>query len=391
MEFAPNFLQNSNSQENKTTIMDTGNIRSRLKHLRERRHISQEALAEQLGFKDRQSLSTVELGDRKLTADELLRAANYFGVAIDYFTDPLELAGEGNFSWRQRGAVNAALDSFEIKAGRWIAAYRHLSQLKGTPVNSAMRRVALTAKSSYEDAQAEGEVISKALQLGDVPGSRLVDVLEQALDTLVLHVDTIAGVSGAACQLAQLNCILINRRESEFRRNFDAAHEFFHLLTWAEMPPQRIEVERPNNSRDKRIEQLADNFAGGMLMPKEVVNSILAKNPLPKETNIASWLIPVAAHLQVSRSALMWRLVALRHMSKAAADRICDEVGTPTPQNGPSAGLPPQFSRRFMDTVGWGIDQGHLSARRAAILLDMTLDDLATLFSEHGLKTPFDL
>lgn len=373
--------------------METCNISFRLKSLRERRNLSQDALAEQLGLKDRQSLSDIELGERKLTAEEMVRAANFFSVAIDYFTDPLELAGEGKFSWRQTNADRAALDSFEIKAGRWIAAYRHLSRLRGLPVNSALRRVALTAKSSFEAAAIEGAAIAQALHLGDVPALRLVNVLEDALDTLVLHVDTVPGVSGAACQLSQLNCILINRHESESRRNYDAAHEFFHLLTWSEMPPQHIEPDRPADVMDKqakRVEQLAESFASGLLMPVATLAAWIARSPLPDEAGLPSWLTPAAEHLRVSRSALAWRLVNLGSISRAACERVLAKmpgrvasVATPAP--------PPRFSRRFVETLGWGIDEGHLSARRAALLLDTTLADLAALFTEHALAIPFDL
>ncbi|MEO7252729.1 MAG: XRE family transcriptional regulator, partial [Casimicrobium sp.] len=309
--------------------METGNIPFRLKSLRERRNINQDMLAEQLGLKDRQSLSDIELGERKLTADEMVRAASFFGVAIDYFTDPFELAGEGKFSWRQKNVISAELDAFELKAGRWIAAFRHLSRLRGELVNSAERRVGLTKHSSYEDAQAEGESISRALKLGAVPALRLLPALETELDTLVLHVDAIRGVSGAACQLLQLNCILINRRESQGRRNFDAAHEFFHLLTWSNdgMRPERIEassLSEVTDKRTKRVEELAENFAAALLMPAAELRSYLQSHPLPEECAVSAWLMPLAEQFKVSRTAIMWRLVAIGHLSKAAAERIRD-------------------------------------------------------------------
>jgi Zn-dependent peptidase ImmA (M78 family) len=57
------------------------------------------------------------------------------------------------------------------------------------------------------------------------------------LSVLVLHVDPPAGVSGAACHHPRFNTILINRREPDGRRNYDFAHETFHVLTWKSMPP----------------------------------------------------------------------------------------------------------------------------------------------------------
>ena len=76
--------------------------------------------------------------------------------------------------------------------------------------------------------------------------------------------------------LPGLNTILINRTEAEGRRHFDLAHECFHVLTWESMPPERTEAVEGRYSgkgRHKRIEQLADNFAGALLMPKGLVTA----------------------------------------------------------------------------------------------------------------------
>src|SRR3972149_6675823 len=70
------------------------------------------------------------------------------------------------------------------------------------------------------------------------------------------------------------------------RRHFDLAHECFHVLTWESMPPERTEAVEGRYSgkgRHKRIEQLADNFAGALLMPKSLVNDRWQE---PKEKDI---------------------------------------------------------------------------------------------------------
>src|SRR5438876_316651 len=81
---------------------------------------SQDELSRLFGFKDRQTLSAIETGERKVSAEELLRAVQLFGVQLDYFTDPFLLAGAGNFSWRQSGTKPAALADYETDAGRLI-------------------------------------------------------------------------------------------------------------------------------------------------------------------------------------------------------------------------------------------------------------------------------
>ena len=253
-----------------------------------------------------------------------------------------------------------------------------------------LRRVALNEKSTFEDAQAEGEAIAQALELGEVPALNLASVVQDQLNTLVLHVDAVKGVSGAACQLDQLNTILINRHEHAARRALDMAHELFDLLTWDRMPPERLDGTSKTNTTKKRIEQLAENFAAGLLMPSETIAQLVAKTPLPDEQGFPAWLAKAATTLQVSPTALLWRMVNLHLVRKAAADRIVDGKAFPK-QPSSKAAMPPRMSLRFVQTLGWGIAQGHISVRRAASTLHMTLDDMAELFKEHNIAAPFDL
>ena len=81
--------------------MTTGLIGRRIKALREERGLSQESVANLFRFKDRQTVSAIETGARRVTAEELLLAVERLGAPLEYFTDPFLLAGEGRFSWRQ--------------------------------------------------------------------------------------------------------------------------------------------------------------------------------------------------------------------------------------------------------------------------------------------------
>lgn len=363
-------------------------IKHRLHYLRETHNLTQEELARKLGFKDRQTLSQIENGERKLSSSELVLAAQIFSVGLDFFTDPFELAGEGKFSWRQSGTPPEVLDAFELKAGRWIAAYRHLSKLKGKVINSSIRRLALDRKSSFEEAVEEGEAMCRLLGLGEIPSERLTESLQNELDTLVLEVDTASGISGAACQLTQMNAIVVNRSESQSRRNYDLAHELFHLLTWSTMPPPRYDDIMPTRE-NKRVEQLAENFAAGLLMPSNVINRhIQETGGIPSGGQLVAWLNCTAQKLGVSAVALQWRLVNMNFISKK--DRVADELlrhnGSPIKTT-----TPPKFGKQFMEVIGWAIDSGQVSVRRAAKLLDVTVDELSTIFEENSLRTPYDL
>jgi len=217
--------------------MSTATIGMRLKALREKKNISQDEASRGFGFKDRQTLSAIETGERRVTAEELLRAVELFGAPLEYFTDPFLLAGEGRFSWRQNGVIGKALNDYELDAGRQIAAFRELAPQVGRERPLFRPALTLNERSDFEAATEAGERFVIECKLGDVPASRLAEVMERHLHHLVLMVDSIEGVSGAACRLPDLDVVLINRREVVGRRNFDLAHELFHILTWDAMPP----------------------------------------------------------------------------------------------------------------------------------------------------------
>ena len=85
-------------------------IGSRIKALRQARGLSQDDVARLLGFNDRQTISTIELSTRRVTAQELLLAAEKLGVPLDYFS--------GVGSVRLLGAVVSGRSGRTAESGR---------------------------------------------------------------------------------------------------------------------------------------------------------------------------------------------------------------------------------------------------------------------------------
>ena len=250
--------------------MTTNLIGTRIKALREERKLSQDDLARLFGFKDRQTVSAIETGERRVTAEELVIAVEKLGAPLDYFTDPFLLVGEGRFSWRQTNVGPQRLSAYERSAGRWIAAFRAIAPQVGRAAPLLRRALGLTRHQRFEDAMEAGERFVAEFGLGDVPATRLVEVMERELGILVLMVDAFQGISGAACRLPELDVVLINRHEVVGRRHFDLGHELFHILTWDAMPPEHSEEARETGGN--RVEQLANNFASAVLMPVPVLD-----------------------------------------------------------------------------------------------------------------------
>jgi XRE family transcriptional regulator, fatty acid utilization regulator len=366
-------------------------IGTRLKALREKQNLSQDEVARRFGFKDRQTVSAIETGERRVSAEELLRAIEIFGVQLDYFTDPFLLVGEGKFSWRQTRVVGPALDSYEVDAGRVIAAFRELAPQVGTAAPLLRHALGLSKDSRFEEASETGDRFASEFELGDVPATRLAEVMEQRLDILVLMVDPIEGVSGAACRLPELDVVLINRREAPGRRHFDLAHELFHILTWQAMPPEHVEDVEPKNR--SRVEQLADNFASAVLMPAPVLDRLGDWSASARQQDaLIARLNAIADELQVTSSALRWRLVALDRLDRTVASRLPEAKLRNNGRSRTKAPAPPTlFSKRFVEVIARAIDEGRVSLRRVSYLLSLSIDDLADLFTAHGVDAPYEL
>lgn len=363
-------------------------IGTRIKAMREQRGLSQEALARQLGFKDRQTLSAIETGERRMSAEELLLAVRELDAPLEYFTDPYILAGEGHFSWRQSGVGPQRLTAYENIAGRWVAAFRSITRQIGRQPPLLRRTLALTRQQSFEDAVAAGERFAADFNLGDVPARVLRNAMERELGILVLMVDTIAGISGAACRLPELDAVLINRNEVSGRQHFDLAHELFHILTWDAMPPEHSEeaVEVSKN----RVEQLANNFASALLMPSTALDRFGNWNGLGAE-ELAKKLNAVAEELDVTASALKWRLVGAGRLSNLDARSVSDTTLRNNGRQRADTQPPPLFSRIFAEVIAQGLEEGQLSVRRIAALLDIRVDELSDWFRLHGLELSSDL
>ena len=298
------------------------------------------------------------------------------------------LAGEGRFSWRHTGVDAERLAAYEHNSGRWIAAFKRLAPAVGRETPFMRRALGLTRRSRFEDAMRAGERFAVEFELGDAPATRLSEAMERKLGILVLMVDADRDISGAACRLPELDAVLIARREVAGRRHFDLAHELFHILTWDAMPPEHSEAAQETGGN--RVEQLANNFAAAVLMPSASLRRFggwadLAAEELIRRLNAA------ADELQVTSSALRWRLVALGELKPAAARALPEAALRNNGRAEADDVAPAPFSQPFMEVMGLAIDHGLVSVRRMAGLLAVTVEGLAELFASHGVQPPVDL
>lgn len=361
----------------------------RVKAAREAFGWTQERLTGALGFNDRQSVSDIENGKRALKPEELVLVSDLFDREIEFFIDPFAVAGEAKFSWRAAPALpGKALDLFEREAGGWIGLLRWLRENEMGRTSPLKQSLRLQVHSSFEDAQAKAEDLVETLELGEIPAELLIEKIEKDLDIPVLFFDRQEdeegrSISGAACHLQDLGVILVNRSESEARRFYDLAHELFHILTFDAMKPEWRESNSfEARSRGKRIEQLANNFAAALLMPKTSLERLVT----PEKRTDLGQLAEISGLFRVAPIALGWRLFNLGWIGEETCQALTKEKQRP-----PRSVRPKCFSPDFVQMLHQAIEQGRLSARKAAKTLNRDLESFGRLFAEHGLSVPFEL
>lgn len=357
-------------------------IGERVCHARLAADLSQAELAEKLGFNDRQTVSTIESGKRAVSAEELVKLTAVLGQSLDFFTDPYVVTEKHDFSYRAAPGAEKSLPAFEEQITRLIATQRRFRELLGETASPIQPQITSLSKQSPLDfATFLGEKTARAWNLGEVPAVNLRAAIERELGASILYVDAPATISGVACRMADGDYIFINRNEPLSRQNFDLGHELFHLLTWEKMPPERLDLPGTRTP----VERLANCFTAGLLMPPEAIKARWAQRVANQPLD--AWLRQHAAELRISPAALYWRAVNLDLIAKDAMEtKALGRIAEPAAESRPNL-----YSAGFVARLHKVLDRGEVSVRKAAALLDCSMDDLKALFAAYKLGVPFAL
>ena len=248
-------------------MLDFMSIRGlRLKTLREARGMSQAQLAQVMGFKDRQTVSAIEMGERSLSAKEMLLATQAFGVSVDDFMDRISVTGMAQFSWRTDNGVSDVTAELERRIGDTIGIWRGLANRFSETPSIILPRIGITGGDSVTRAADLGRQLAGLLELGSAPSLSLLSAVENRLDMLVIACDMPESITCVSCRLPEMNAIVVNQTVTGERLIADVAHQLFHLLTWDAMMPDRIDSRKLARSRPKRhMEAMTDAFAEALL------------------------------------------------------------------------------------------------------------------------------
>lgn len=275
--------------------------------------------AQKLGFKNYQTLSSIEKGARNITAGELIEITRLYSRSLDYFFEPT-VTPEPTPLWRkiETREVTKEQRLFLSFLERYSALEKLLSLKQSwTEIRSPFDRVDF-ASNGFATADKLGAHIHKILDLGSRPASNLLNVLENNLRFKILHLPLENGLSGASIVDNALGVgILINLNDAPWRRSFDLAHELFHIITWDVFSLKEI----GDGTKKTRPEQYADIFASSLLLPEIHLMETLKEIVLNSEIKKVD-LIEIARDFGVSTEAISWRLVNLKKLKTVQVKKI---------------------------------------------------------------------
>jgi len=218
------------------------------------------------------------------------------------------------------------------------------------------------------------------LDLGRYPANELRHVLEADFDVLIIFSD-LGSEGSAACTSGDFGqALLVNSQDAPWRRNFDIAHELFHLLTW--------NATVQHDETDERLEKLANVFAANLLLPTEQV-SIEIKEIID-EQGAASWIdfVELARRFDVSTEALLWRFHTLGYLNQEQVQSLLNSDEFRSLDRLSMRGLwsqPPELPERYVRLAFYAFVKECISKAKLAEILETSLIDLPSRLAEYGL------
>ena len=355
----------------------------RIKTFRKRLNLTQKDLAIQMGFNSPETLSQIERGDRELKAWELVQLAKLLSLNLNDLLNIESVQEKPVVLWR------ASLETEkEIKESKFIKHcedYAMLEELSGNRTTEQFPQKKVGPDDiSYETARRLASEIRREFNLGDRPARELIKILEEGFGIKIWYFEMEEG--SAASTIGPFGpAILMNLNEAPWRRNYNFAHEIFHLITWNSFPPSLI--KKSPDLWDK-LEKIANVFASCILLPSDVVTVEFEKN---RDKNSIAYidLIGMARKFDVSTEALLFRLLNLKLLNKNTVDKILkDQLFREIDKStmAPRWWLPPEFPERFVRLAFVAYKKGRLSKAKLAEMLDTSLIDLPKTLQEYGHK-----
>lgn len=332
-------------------MIDATQLGLRMRAMREKRGLTQEAVAEALRL-PRTAVTNMEAGARSVSTLELTKLADLYGCAPAAFLEEGVSASDDVSVVLMRALQQTSnASSFHAAVDQVLVLCREGGTLRGLLDDSLDEPLPdyTVRMSSAGRAIRQGDVVAleerRRLGLGIAPIGNIARLISSQ------------GVWVAGCELPDdmsglfINdnrtglAIIVNSRHAPIRRRFSYAHEYGHALF------DRAESCRLTHrgNADELVEKRANAFAASFLMPRSGIDDQLrrldkgrpsrqaqiiydvagdtsseAEIRPPVGSQTVTWqdINMMAIYFGVSYESIVWRLRNLNHLSSSEANNL---------------------------------------------------------------------
>lgn len=251
------------------------------------------------------TLSEFEHGKREPKLSQLMRLADLYRRPLSFFLEESPIVPEV-VVWRVWPKEPRA-EEVQAQFLELVEQYHNLEVWCEDRQDSELPFAPWSAENfSYPDAEKLAHRVRNELGLGDRPGFTLLWVLEEVCHVKVIHLP-LEPADAAACTWSDRYgaAVLLNSRNVRRRRNFDLAHQLFHLLTWHVF---RWNDAGPMAQVNAEKEKLANCFASNLLMPGDALRLAISTRLGKGRTLGFHDVFAIARQFDVPIEAVLWRI-----------------------------------------------------------------------------------
>jgi len=331
-----------------------------LKIERESLDLTLKDVSKKLGFNNYQTLSSIEAGEREVKAWELAKLAKIYGRDIDYYLNFDSPQKKVRILWRSP-ETSPQKTLIERQFISICERYQNLLKILDESIISAtgsklnIDKHELLTQDAFKGVENLASRYISILKLGYRPARSLAKILEEEMGIKIIFLPMDSDISGGSTVDKEFGmAVLINSNDAPWRRNFDLAHEFFHLITWEDFTPE--EIYQDDIGGKNRVEQLANVFASSLLIPEQEIRDEFKERA---DKNSISYLnlVDIARDFEVSIEALLWRLVNLSFLRK---ENIQEEL---------EKGAIKDIDKKLRNTAWAEIEKPHLSTKYISLAI----------------------
>ncbi len=267
------------------------------------------------------SISEFENGKREPRFSQLSRLAEFYKRSVDFFLSDGVLVNEVML-WRDPPSCDEEVKRTEAELRQLCEQFHRLESLMDEAKNAGLpQERGLRERFTFRDSDRLAESFQRQFLTGEIPSASLRQVLEERFLVKIFHlpfegsaISTLSPEFGPA--------VLLNSKSVLWRRNFDLAHELFHLLTWSIFRDPRSQAHATTEQEEK----LANAFASRLLLPTDAVRNRIDDLKDEKGEISIEKLDEIAREFGVSLDALLWRLRSLYAKSEEEIQRCIQEA-----------------------------------------------------------------